>query len=268
MKVLSKEYYFRALDALADVSFNALFARAVLEGKANGCVYTNCSQSPCAFYVVHEYGMSLLFGQISDDFLNKQFWSYAINEDGSRIQKEWMQVHPVRHEVKLNHLLSLAQENEPKTVKLHRRINFKFNNCSFMAQTLSELPSDISVAPISEKTFKEFGSLVAPRFFWSSFSQFESGAKGFELREGNLVVAVAFSAFITSSELELGMEVHSQKRKLGYGTLISAQLIEYCVANNITPVWSCNFSNKSSYNLAQKLGFEPILNLPYYEMLP
>lgn len=268
MQILPKNYYFKALDALDKVSFNTLFVRPVLEGKAHGFVSTDCLKNPSAFYVINEYGMSLLFGHISDDFLNNQFWSYAINDNGSRIQKEWMQVHPVEHEVRLNELLSSRQKSEPLKVKSHRRINFKFNECSFRDRTFSILPPGISVAPISERTFREFGSLVIPRFFWSSFSQFENNAKGFELREADQVVAVAFSAFLTSSELELGMEVHHQKRKLGYGVLISAQLIEYCVANMLNPVWSCNLSNKGSYNLAQKLGFEPTLNLPYYEMSP
>lgn len=268
MKVLPKKYYFKALHALDKVFFNTLFARAVLEGKAKGCIYTDCTQNPSAFYVVNQYGMSLLFGHISDDFLNNQFLNYAINDNGLRTQKEWMQVHPVEHEARLNKLLSLEQKSKPLKVKAHRRINFKFNESSFRDQASSKLPTGVSVAPISEETFNEFGSLVVPRFFWSSFSQFTNNAKGFELRENDQVVAVAFSAFLTSSELELGMEVDPEKRKLGYGVLVSAQLIEYCIANILTPVWSCNFSNKGSYNLAQKLSFEPSLNLPYYEMSP
>jgi len=268
MKILLNNDYCKALDALKSVAYNTLFIRAVLDGKAEGTVYTDCRQNPSIFYVVHEYGMSLLYGQLSDDFLINQFSSYALNDDRVRVQKEWMQIHPVEFEDNINKLLNQVRKDRSMAVRFHRRINFKFNNINFRKKSLSALPLGISVAPISEKTFNEFGSLVIPRLFWKTFSQFENSAKGFELREGDLVVAVAFSAFITSSELELGMEVHQDKRKLGYGILITAQLIDYCMANMLIPVWSCNFANKGSYNLAQKLGFEPRLNLPYYELLP
>jgi hypothetical protein len=34
----------------------------------------------------------------------------------------------------------------------------------------------------------------------------------------------------------------------------------------LEPVWACRLENDGSYKLAQKLGFEPVLEIPYYRL--
>lgn len=62
------------------------------------------------------------------------------------------------------------------------------------------------------------------------------------------------------------MEISEYHRKNGYGALVTAKSIQHCLENGYTPVRSCNFSNKGSYALASKLGFEPTFNLSYYQL--
>lgn len=272
MKIMSKKDYLEILRKVQLIPFNTHFATAVLEEKIGGAVYADSLESPSSFYIVHEYGMSLLFGELSDDFLEKQFLPHAKAVNQLRRQKEMMQIYPTTKESKINELLhiyspsNLVNDYAHNRFKYHRRINFCFNQESYCKRDISNLASGLSISSMSESTFESFGQSVAPRFFWKSFAQLEMFGKGFELVEEGKVIGVAFSAFVVGMELELSMEIIPQKRKIGYGSLISSVLIDYCIEQNILPVWSCGFSNKSSYNLAQGLGFIPTLDLPYYEI--
>ena len=76
MKLLPLHDYKLAIPKLKEVSINNLFARSVVEKHVNGNVYVDNIVSPKAFYVIHPYGMSLLYGDISDDFLQSELKDY------------------------------------------------------------------------------------------------------------------------------------------------------------------------------------------------
>lgn len=48
--------------------------------------------------------------------------------------------------------------------------------------------------------------------------------------------------------------------------LTCRKLIDYCLERDLIPVWSCRFENTASCKLAQKLGFEPTLMIPFYRL--
>jgi L-amino acid N-acyltransferase YncA len=43
-------------------------------------------------------------------------------------------------------------------------------------------------------------------------------------------------------------------------------LIDYCLANNFEPVWACRHENTGSFRLAEKIGFESVRTIPYYQL--
>ena len=70
MIILDKSNYYKALESLQMVRINHLFADAVLQGHINGQVYVDQPENPSTFYVVHPYGMSLLFGDTTNEKFN------------------------------------------------------------------------------------------------------------------------------------------------------------------------------------------------------
>ena len=85
MKELDKEKYSKVVDALSEVKINNLFARAVVENHVSGKVYVDDTDIPTTFYVVHPYGMSLLFGKHNNQEFNQALKVYALNKN--HIQK-------------------------------------------------------------------------------------------------------------------------------------------------------------------------------------
>ncbi len=89
---------------------------------------------------------------------------------------------------------------------------------------------------------------------------------GFSTILDNKIACPAFSSFVQGNQLELGIETLPNYRKRELATQTCIALIEYCLANQLEPVWSYGLGNKSSFKLALKISFVPILSRPYFEL--
>ncbi len=275
MKVLPPEQYSIDLSALKSVEVNHLFAKAVLLHHVAGKVYTDDINLPQAFYIVHPYGMSLLFGKVSDEFLNNDLKHYCLGTCGTREQTEWLQVFPAELQRRVeecfdNKLSELDANDLPldahaKVVK-HVRVNFAFDRDKYQ-QYRSEIQlDDFNCVAVDKVAFGRIQGSVIPARFWNDADEFFTRSIGFSLKVDDVNVATSFAAFLMDGKLELGMETDSQHRNRGFGSIITARLIEHAFENQLEPIWSCRKGNKGSFNLAQKLGFEPTLELPFYEL--
>jgi hypothetical protein len=77
MELLDKKFYGRLTNHLKKVSNNNLFARSVIERKISGQVLVDNIENPKTFYVVHPYGMSILFGDSQNTEFNNKFLNYV-----------------------------------------------------------------------------------------------------------------------------------------------------------------------------------------------
>ena len=107
---------------------------------------------------------------------------------------------------------------------------------------------------------------VVPQFFWNNADDFITDGIGYSLIEKDKIAATAYSAFVHGDKLEIGIETVEQFRGKGYAEKVCAKLIDYCLERNIEPIWSCKFENQASFKLAQKLGFEPTIMIPFYRL--
>lgn len=79
--------------------------------------------------------------------------------------------------------------------------------------------------------------------------------KGYCVVKGGTVAAWAFSAAVSSTEIDIGIETDSEYRRLGLAEIAAKKMIEYCFEQNKRPVWACHQDNTASRKLAEKLGF-------------
>jgi hypothetical protein len=91
MNLLPATEYHKLIEPIKKVSINNLFARWVIEGHLPGRVYVDNVSNPLTFYVVHSYGMSLLFGNFTNEKFNQELRNYALNKDRTRHKFAWMQ---------------------------------------------------------------------------------------------------------------------------------------------------------------------------------
>lgn len=81
------------------------------------------------------------------------------------------------------------------------------------------------------------------------------------IKKNGEFISKCSSVFIGDGKAEIFIETSENFRRQGFACLISKVFIEYCLEKGLEPNWSCWDYNKSSYQLALKLGFENHENL-------
>lgn len=150
---LEKHNYHKASESLKKVTFNSLFARAVVEGHVSGKVYADSQNGPTTFYVIHPYGMTLLFGSTENESFNFAFKNHSLNKNGLRNTFEWMQAYSEDWDIKLNELygsqLIKYSDNRDNTdsgiVELNTRVNFQFKTQKYFEVKKSLKPLTLTI---------------------------------------------------------------------------------------------------------------------------
>lgn len=267
--ILLAENHYESLDSLLDgITINTYFARSVVQRKVKGAIFVNDIENPSTFYIRHPYGMGLLFGNPNDDSFNSWFVEYALNRSGQRHQDEWVQAYPGSWNEALKILLGshfTLQELATDKILCNTRVNFRFHEDKYR-RFREDLLHRADVVRMNEPMFSAMKGSVIPSRFWNSAEEFMENAVGYSLLVDGKVACTAFSAFLFPKALELGMETLPEYRGKGYALLTCARLIDYCLENHREPIWACRLENSASYQLAQRLGFEPEITLPYYRL--
>lgn len=262
----------KAIDALKNVTINALFARAVIERYISGTVYADHKDKPTTFYVVHPYGMSLLFGNHKNAEFNSAFKEYALNKNGARNNVEWMQAFPNDWDHVLSELFkeSLLKSSENKgnitagIIELNTRLNFIFDIDNYYKFKADLTPAHGTITNTTEDIFNTMQGSVVPSNFWNNADDFLTNGVGFSWFFEGQLACTAYSAFLMDNMLELGMETVPTYQGKGFAQHTCSRLIDYCIDNNLEPIWACRLENVGSVRLAEKLGFKPTIQLPYY----
>lgn len=259
---------------LGNVTINHLFALSVVEKHVTGAVYTDDPEDPEVFYVVHPYGMSMLLGHTSDDGFIADLSDYLLNTTKKRNKTEWLQAFPDTWNKTLRDILgnrlikgfdAIGDKTSGKVVEF-TRANFRFNRDKYLLMKTVSGNHQERIVRTDKGIFEHMQGSVVPRYFWDSPSDFCNRGIGFSLLIGDKPVSTAYSAYIHHRQLELGIETVDAYRGKGFAWRTCAALIDYCLENDYEPVWSCRLENKGSYLLAQKLGFEPTITCPYYQL--
>ena len=273
MRPLPERNWRKAIRALDGVGINHLFALAVLEGQVEGEVYADDPLDPAAFYVLHSYGMTLLYGEPQDERFFGEVRARLLNGDGSRKRAEWLQVWPDAWNARLHGMLGrqlrASDESAPApdaAVEVHTRVNFRFDPLRFESsmEALPECP--LPLVRVDAQIYEAVRGAVVPHFFWRSRDAFLRDGIGFSAIDGRLPASTAFSAFIHGTQLEIGIETHGAFQGRGLAQHSCGALIAHCIAAGLEPLWACREGNTASLHLAQRLGFVPTHRIPYYRL--
>jgi GNAT superfamily N-acetyltransferase len=274
MVLLDKKDYEKASIALQVVTINKLFARAVVEQKVSGQIYVDDKHNPASFYIIHPYGMTLLFGDSNNKTFNDQFKKYALNIDNDRDFHEWMQVFPIFWDNVLSELFEsclIKSENninkqETGIIELNTRLNFLFNKQKYLARHKPIDNPDIEIVKTDREMFRKMKGSVIPANFWENEDHFFANGIAYSLFYKGQLASTAFSSCWFDNQFELGIETEPEFRGKGFAELVCSALIKYCIQHDYEPIWACRRENTGSYKLAIKLGFEVSALLSYYRL--
>jgi hypothetical protein len=274
MILLPVDRYYLLEEKIKTVQINNLFARSVIEKHVTGMIHVDNINKPDTAYVIHPYGISLLFGDYGNVDFNNRFKSHALNIDNSRDKHEWMQAYPgewknVLQDLFGNLIIKSSENTGNKTagvIELNTRVNFRFNKDRYLHIDKAALSGNDMIVETGPSHFEQMPGSVIPLRFWDSAAGFMQKGKGFTLLHDGEIASTAFSAFVHEEKLEIGIETVERYRGSGFAELACCRLIDYCLERGLIPVWSCRFENTASYKLARKLGFEPTRMIPFYRL--
>lgn len=250
--------YGTAAGLLDSAPFNVLMAKAVVAGRVRGEVFVDSLQ-PTSVFIKHMYGMSWLIGYSDSDAYRAAVAAHCSNANARR-SSEWLQVYPLDWTELLDPLVATG------SVAGWRRTNFWFNQTRFLTR-FPEPRGSSTTTPCTASAVRTFPGSVIPGFFWNSIAEFaESGFGYFSTHDDGEIAAIAFSSYLDETHLEIGVETLPEFRGRGHAQAACARLIHHCIEHTLIPVWSCRTGNEGSYRLAEKVGFVPVLEFPYYEL--
>ena len=260
MYELHKDKYEILLEPVIQIPFNMLMARSVVAGHADGRIFVDSCESPKSFYIVHPYGMTFLCGDSRNETFNQWLFDYFSGISNERKKDEWLQAFPRDWDIIMNRLA------DKHKVVSYSRLNFKFNSAKFYEKYNPVDKSQYEIIPTPIDMLFEINGSVVPKDYWKDPKQFDNLAKAFTVMIDNKPVSTAFTSARHDDKLEIGIETIKAYHGKGLGYLACAKLIEYCIDNNLEPVWSCRLENTGSVKLAEKLGFVETLKMPYYHI--
>jgi RimJ/RimL family protein N-acetyltransferase len=226
------------------------FVRAVLDGLADGRIWTNTG----AAHALHGYGMSLIWGEGVDRAFEALI---AHLKDGAYRQRdEWLQVDPRWGHLDWDGQLAAERFN---------RVNFRFDRAAF-ARRHDAPPQGWSLTALNEAAFDLPDVSVTPRAFWKDYAGFVAHGGGLALVQDGVVGAIAFAATQADGWLEIGIETRAPYRGLGLARAAASAMIQKVLAAGLEPVWACRQENTGSLKLAQSLGFLIEKVVPFYRL--
>ncbi|MDI6743105.1 MAG: hypothetical protein QMD11_10265, partial [Smithella sp.] len=150
----------------------------------------------------HPYGMSLLYGNVSDEFLQSAVKNHLLDCNG-RKKGEWLQIYPSDLEDKIDDVIgdkmrifdsAQDQDNSGSAVVKHQRVNFKFNHRIFGQFRNKVNFNDYIFCNVDKYLFNETNGSVVPNNFWNNAFEFLKQGVGISLMVEGQAVAVAFSS--------------------------------------------------------------------------
>lgn len=216
-------------------SCGAVYPFSIAEGFQHGEIFSN-SRSVLFW---HYSGFAFLYGEYDESFFN--FVSdLMMNADRRFIL--FTNDAPVE-----NYFRKI------ENAVIEKRLFFNYGKD--VPPVIPKLPDGFELCEINADLLKKIKGGITPYFSWDSAESFLENGKGYCVVKGDTAAAWAFSAAVSSTEIDIGIETNSEYRRLGLAEIAAKKMIEYCFKQNKRPVWACHQSNIASKKLAEKLGF-------------
>lgn len=120
---------------------------------------------------------------------------------------------------------------------------------------LSSLQDGCELKEMDSRLLKKISGKIVPSLFWKDVSEFLAKGKGYCITCNHEIASWAFSAAVSTKEIDIGIETNPEYKRQGLGMIVANKMIQYTIEQGKTPVWACHYKNAASEKLAQRLGF-------------
>lgn len=247
------------IELLDNEKVHCTFAYSVIEGIQQGKIYVDDCVEPKSYLIICKSGKYLVGGYTNNLEFNNSLSKYLLNKENHNryfdiysSSKEWV--------IKLDEILGTnAAKLRRQVLQLNAlKLPTYLNKCTILDTGFEIRKIDLS---LFERYVKEVDSSYGN--LWGSSENFLLNGFGFCILKNNEFVSVCNSYYTRDGFAEIDVITIKQFRNQGFAKAVCLQFINYCIENNIKPIWDCDDGNENSKKLAQKLGFK---SLETYEM--
>ena len=215
---------------------NAVYPLSIAEGFQDGNVIFSDDSKAALFW--HYCGFAYLSGSVEESFLEKIYQEYFVKN----IERRFVLI---TDDSRVIEFFSNKEE-----VQTDRRVEYRFGD---LLQSAPECKYKVEL--ISESNYDRIHGNIIPAFSWSSKEQFLKKGFGFVALDGDKVIAVAFSAAVSSDEVDIGVETDENYRHQGLAKVVADKMCREIITQGKKPVWAHAIANKGSKYTALGAGF-------------
>lgn len=226
---------------------NKVYPCSIAEGLQSGDIYVNDGPKTDAVFFWHYCGFGYISGKPSDQMLND-------------IHEKMTSSHSERRLVLITSDDDVIAFFRDKDVHLDSRAEYTYhpqpkNRAILQATLTASPPTRLHIEQINSANISRIHGRIIPSFSWDSPDRFLKDGFGYIALDRETVCAVAFSAAVSSDQIDIGVETHENYRRKGLAAMLTNSMCATIVKKGKTPVWAHSTSNKGSMNTAIKCGF-------------
>ena len=251
MKRVKEDHYSDFLELAGLNTCNTVYPMSVAEGVQRGEIYTDDTEEHQYALFWHESGFAYISGYPKPDDLDA-IYALMKNEGGNN---------PRRFVLETNDEPVAGYFQEKEDIERHPRYGFRLRR----SLTEEKIPEGYELREIDEELLSRIEGRIVPLSFWSSSEKFLTKGKGYCLTKNDEVAAVAFSAAVSSRQIDIGIETKESHRRKGLAVIVAKKMAEYVLSIGKEPVWDCDAANAGSRATAERVGFEVVLQYAYYK---
>jgi predicted GNAT family acetyltransferase len=121
-----------------------------------------------------------------------------------------------------------------------------------------EFYTDLKIERIDASNINTIQGRIVPAFSWESNDAFLKNGFGYVAMDGEKFAAIAFSAAVSSEEVDIGVETNEAYRNRGLAKIVARYMIREILNIVKIPVWAHAAGNTASMKTALGVGFKEI----------
>lgn len=221
----------------------SVYPLSIAEGIQEGDIFTNSVLDYEKVLFLAHSGFAYLSGNIDEHFL-EDIYEFMLDRAKSNTKRFLLMT---RNKYIQEHFESKEDVVEEK------RYLFHYSDAKGYIEP--SLPEGYELKEIDNRLLKKISGEIVPSLFWNDANNYLLKGKGYCITCNNDIASWAFSAAVSTKEIDIGIETKPEYKQQGLGMIVANKMIQYTIQQGKEPVWACHYRNIASEKMAEKLGF-------------
>ncbi len=219
-------------------SADRVYPMSVAQGFQSGDIVCDRTTGTRAVMFWHYSGFAYISGEPDGEFLQTVLRDYILCERERRFVL-------ITDDPEV---ISFFSEKEDVT--FDRRAEYRY--CGAVP---SACDCEYRIERITEENVGAIRGRITPSFSWDSEERFFKNGFGYVALDGDKVASAAFSAAVSSDEVDIGVESAEEYRRQGLAKTLTNIMCRDIVSIGKRPVWAHSVTNTGSGRTALGCGF-------------